>query len=350
MTPRPPDASAPAAGRVLAATLFLILLALWAVAGCGAPAGAEPAEITSFEPPSGVLQSGQPATASVRVENTGTDTTTFWVGYSVRDSAGRWYDAPPRPVYLDPDAVSETQEMSTGPLETAGPYEARVSVWDERPGNEGAARLADAGRADAFTVAEARNLWGRDDFASLDADRWFSAEKALGLGRLEAENVAVEDGKLRIKLPAGKLEGGEIESVEAYGYGSYAASIKAAHAPSSITGFFLYAPPDFHAEIDVEIFNDQSRRILFTTYADGEQTNTVEKKLPFDATAAFHEYRIDLYPTRAEFSVDGRLVHTFEEGLPGDSMKLMVNAWYPNWLPGAKPESDGYTYVDWIQR
>jgi beta-glucanase (GH16 family) len=65
---------------------------------------------------------------------------------------------------------------------------------------------------------------------------------------------------------------------------------------------------------------------------------------------AFHEYSIGLYPTRAEFSVDGRPLHTVEEGLPGDLMKLMVNAWYPEWLPGEKPESDGYTYVDWIQQ
>jgi beta-glucanase (GH16 family) len=95
---------------------------------------------------------------------------------------------------------------------------------------------------------------------------------------------------------------------------------------SSITGFFLYAPPGFNTKIDVEIFNDESGRVPFTTHADGAQTNTVEKDLPFHATAAFHEYRIDPYPTRAEFSVNGRLLHFFEEGLPGDSMKLMVNA------------------------
>ena len=329
---------------VLVSLLYALL-----VAGCGDPAGSAPARITSFEPPSGVLQSGQPATASVRVENTGTDSTTFWVGYGVRHAAGRRYDAPSRPVFLKPGAESETQRMSAGPLETAGPYEARVSVWDERPG-DGATRLANAERADAFAVAESQDLWSRDDFASLDARRWFPTEKTLGRGRLEAENIAVENGKLRIKLPAGTLEGGEIESVDSYGYGSYAASIKVARAPSSITGFFLYAPPDFHTEIDVEIFNDESGRVLFTTYADGEQTNTVEKRLPFDASADFHEYRIDLYPARAEFSVDGRLLHTFRDGLPGDSMKLMVNAWYPDWLPGREPREDGHTYVDWIQR
>ena len=125
--------------------------------------------------------------------------------------------------------------------------------------------------------------------------------------------------------------------MDTYGYGSYAASIKAARAPFSITGIFPYAPPDFHTKIGVEIFNDENGRVLFNTYADGKQINTVEKNFPFDATAAFHEYRIDLYPTRAEFSVDGRLLHTFEKGLPGDSMKLMVNAWYPDWLPARSP-------------
>ena len=348
MTPGPRYASVPT-GRALAATLPLItlLFVLWPT-GCGGPT--ESARITSFEPPSGVLQDGQPASASVRVENTGAEQRTLWIGYSVRDEEGRWHHAPARPVYLKPGTESEVQEMSTGPLETAGPHAARVSVWSERPGSERATRLANAERAEAFVVAEAQDLGSRDDFASLEADRWAATDKPLGRGRLKAENVAVEDEALRIKLPAGTLEGGEIESVDSYGYGSYTARIRAARAPSSITGFFLYAPPDFHTEIDVEIFNDSSGRVLFSTYAAGEQTNTVEKKLPFDATAGFHEYRIDLYPTGAEFSVDGRPVHAFREGLPRDSMKLMVNAWYPEWLPGERPETDAYTRVDWIQR
>ncbi len=324
------------------------MLALWAT-GCGLSRQAG-AEITSFVPPTEVLISGEPATASVQVKNTGDEQQTLWVDYGVRDGAGRWYDAPPQPVFLEPGARSETQEIYTGPLGASGPYAARASVWDRRPGDEDATRLANAERTNAFSVAETQDLWSRDDFASLDAGRWRPTEKTLGRGRLEAENVAVDDEKLRIRLPAGTLEGGEVESTETYSYGSYAASIKAASAPSSITGFFLYAPPDFHTEIDVEIFNDPSGRVLFTTYANGEQTNTVEKKLPFDATADFHEYRMDLYPTKAEFSVDGRLMHTFDEGLPGDSMQLMVNAWYPEWLPGKQPEKDGYVQVDWIQR
>lgn len=340
-----PDLSKPPAPALL---LVPLLLVTW-ITGCGGPGIAE-ARITSFEPPSGTLRSGEKAASSVRLENVGDEAQTFWVGYSVRDSAGRWRDAPGLPVRLNPGEESEDQEMSTGPLATAGPYEARVSVWDERPGSEGATRLANADRPAAFEVAEAMDPWSWEDFATLDEGRWSASSKKLGRGRLNSENVAAEDGTLRIRLPAGTLEGGEIESADSYGYGSYAARIKVARAPSSLTGFFLYAPPDFHAEIDVEIFNDRSRRVMFTTYADGEQTNTVRKRLPFDPTSGFHEYRMDLYPTGAEFSVDGRLLHTFRDGLPGDSMKLMVNAWYPTWLPGKEPREDGHTYVDWIQR
>jgi endo-1,3-1,4-beta-glycanase ExoK len=160
--------------------------------------------------------------------------------------------------------------------------------------HDGAARLANTERSDAFVVAQPQKSGHLEEFDSLDRVRWSTPDKTLGRGPLKAENVTVRDGILRIELPAGTLEGGEMESADSYGYGSYAARIKAVRAPSSITGSFLYNPPDFHTEIDVEIFNDGSRRISFTTYADGEQTNTVRKKLPFDPTAAFHEYRIDL--------------------------------------------------------
>ena len=53
-------------------------------------------------------------------------------------------------------------------------------------------------------------------------------------------------------------------------------------APSSITRFFLY-----EKDIDVEILNDPSGRIIFTTYAGGRKTNNVEKDLSFDPTTDF---------------------------------------------------------------
>jgi hypothetical protein len=42
-------------------------------------------------------------------------------------------------------------------------------------------------------------------------------------------------------------------------------------------------------------------------------------------------------------------MHSFDKGLPKEAMKLQVNAWYPTWLSGEKPGTDGYTYVDQVR-
>lgn len=266
----------------------------------------------------------------------------------MQDEGGYWHDAPARPVKLEGGASAlerRSWSVPENPPPPPGYYNAVMTVWSEPPENAtGDARLDSVESEDAFRVANFR-----EDFESLEKSRWNVSSKELGRGRLEPENVTVEDGSLRLKLPAGTLDGGEIESRELYQYGTYRARIRVANAPSSITGFFLYREPDLQNELDVEIFNDSSGRILFTSYSGGRETNTVEKELPFDPTAKFHEYRFDFYPEGAEFYVDGELLHRFDGGLPEDPMKLYLNAWFPKWLSGEEPGSDRYTRVDYVR-
>jgi hypothetical protein len=40
----------------------------------------------------------------------------------------------------------------------------------------------------------------------------------------------------------------------------------------------------------------------------------------------------------------------FKGGLPDKAMKLYINAWFPEWLGGEKPNSDRYVYVDRIEQ
>jgi beta-glucanase (GH16 family) len=74
--------------------------------------------------------------------------------------------------------------------------------------------------------------------------------------------------------------------------------MKLPHAPTSIMGFFL------------EIYNDSSRRIMFTTYSGGRQTHTVTKQLPFDPTADYHTYAFRYGEGLARFVVDGNVMQT----------------------------------------
>ncbi len=188
-----------------------------------------------------------------------------------------------------------------------------------------------------------------DDFLAFDEARWTKGDHNLGRSYLNPANVEVVEGNARLKIPHDTLQGAEFRSDELYGRGTYSSRMKMPHAPSSITGFFLYRPPDQEREIDIEVFNDSSRRILFTTYSGGRQTHTVTKQLPFDPTVGYHTYAFRYDAGLARFLVDGKVMQTWKTGVPKGPMYLYTNLWFPNWLDGEKPPSDSYLYVDWIR-
>jgi beta-glucanase (GH16 family) len=189
----------------------------------------------------------------------------------------------------------------------------------------------------------------RDDFTTFDTRQWTTSSRPFGYGAVLPANVAVANELLGVKLPGGTLDGGEAHTTSLYRYGSYRAHLKVANAPSSLTAFFLYKRPDYAQEIDIEIFGDSSRQIMFSTYSGGGQTNTIKRTLSFDPTAGFHDYDIEYDPGSVRFLVDGSEMQSWSTGVPRSSMYLYVNAWFPSWLAGERPNSDRFTYVDWIE-
>ncbi len=149
------------------------------------------------------------------------------------------------------------------------------------------------GAVQVFLLAGAAHAAGgsfSDDFLTLDGSRWTKGDHNLGRSYLNPANVDVVDGNARFKIPALTLQGAELQSNELYHYGTYSSRMKLPHAPSSITGFFLYRAPDHEREIDIEVFNDSTGRVMFTTYSAGRQTHTATKQLPFDPTAGYHTH------------------------------------------------------------
>lgn len=184
---------------------------------------------------------------------------------------------------------------------------------------------------------------------SLDPAVFKASSHRLGQTQFKPENVTVNDGQLAITIPAGTMASGEISTVDLKSYGSYEISMKLPNAPSSITGFFLYAPPDYAQEIDIEIYNQPDGKIMFTSYANGAQTQSVTKDLSFDPTADFHHYRIDYQPDFIDFYVDDLHLTRFSAGIPDNPMYLMVNAWFPNWLAKRPAPQTQQLLIDWIR-
>ncbi len=192
-----------------------------------------------------------------------------------------------------------------------------------------------------------------DDFDSgrLDAGVWETGDHTLGRGALRPANVSVGEEGLRLALPAGTLQGAEINTRRPQAYGSYRVRMRVPDSPGSVTGFFLYRPPDYEHELDIEVYNDPEGRMLVTTYSGGdpEPTNTERIELPFDPTGGLHEYGFDYGPNGVVFYADGKPVEEFTSGIPERPMELYINAWYPDWVAGGPPESDGVVRVDRVE-
>jgi len=189
-----------------------------------------------------------------------------------------------------------------------------------------------------------------DDFDSLNTERWEKGAHKLGRGYIDPDNVSIYSGNLMMKLPAKICNGAEIASKDSYKYGDYTARIMCPKVAGSVTAFFLYQ--ETHGkndEIDIEVYNDGTRRMDFTVWAKGWLTNSAPQTLTFDPASAFHDYQISFHQRSVRFYVDGHLLRSWISGLPINSMRIVSSVWWPAWMSGRQAKEDNYAQIDRIQ-
>ena len=249
-----------------------------------------------------------------------------FLGHSISSPLNEWLDLPVTRVEL-PSNNTKTLKISLDRNDLvfkkliSGSYSCVFALWTEPPSSSLAYRINEKRISNAFRI----------------------------YSRVENSNVGTSNDKLTIKLPARTLNGGEIQSIDMVHYGSYEISMMLPDSPSSITGFFLYKAPDFHHEIDIEVFNSKEGKVLLTSYSKGKKRNEAILPLNFNPTSSFNRYRIDYYPDKLSFYINDFLIQTWSNGFSKEPMHLMVNAWYPVWLEGIAPSQDKYLIVDWIR-
>lgn len=273
----------------------------------------------------------------------------LWLGFSIVDPMGKTIDLPLTEVQITHTgqqslSVSPLIPSAIRPMIITGSYSAILALWENYPENEAVKPLDRIELTDAFRVYNTI-----EQFQTLDDTQWFSRNGVLGRSQLRNEHVAVRDDYLSITIPKNTLDGGEIQTTALTHYGSYEVRMKIPDAPSSLTGFFLYRSPDFHSEIDIEIFNQPESEVLFTSYSSGVIYHEERQPLSFDPTLSFHNYRIDYYSDRVVFYIDDHPVQTWRDGFTDEPMYLMVNTWFPNWLEGIAPLEDQTLEIEWIR-
>lgn len=174
-----------------------------------------------------------------------------------------------------------------------------------------------------------------EEFDGTAFPAWSAGTHPLGRGSVRGTNVALGGGRAALALSAGAYDGAEILTTTRYGTGAYEARMRTPRAPGSVAAFFLYqGVAGGNDEIDIEIFNDGTHRIMFTTWVAGRETNNVIRTLPFDPAASLHDYRIEWSARGVGFRVDGVVMQEFRRGIPRNDMFVMANTWWPTWLTG----------------
>jgi beta-glucanase (GH16 family) len=168
-------------------------------------------------------------------------------------------------------------------------------------------------------------------------------------------NVTIENGILVLKL-SGSQPGqipvcAEITSKRSnFRYGSYTASIKTSKTPGGVVGWFTYRGSPLN-EIDVEMLTKDNLDLHFTLHHIQVSVDYKLKKLTFDPSLAFHEYRFDWYADKVEYFVDSQPYATLTKQVPDLDSKIMINHWSGNiegW-GGPAPTKDMFMYVDYMR-
>jgi len=174
-----------------------------------------------------------------------------------------------------------------------------------------------------------------EEFDGATLAGWAADTHPLGRGSVRSTNVSLGGGMASLALSAGAYDGAEIITAARHGTGAYEARMRTPSAPGSVSAFFLYqGVAGGNDEIEIEIFNDGTRRIMFTTWVGGRETNNVIRTLPFDPAAALHDYRIEWSSRVVRFRVDGVVMQELKRGIPKQAMFVMANTWWPTWLSG----------------
>ncbi len=301
-------------------------------------------EIKSISYDKSVYFENEEVIAKVTLVNKSSFPKTAWLGYSLRSPDDKWIDIEPQKVSLLANQSQTVMMKYKLKTDITGSYTSVFALWDSFPITQASKRLANFEQEAAFSYFKTQ-----ETFEKFNDAIWLKREGMLNQTMLTEDNVQIKNNKLCIELPKNKLEGGELQSKSEVGFGAYEVYMKLPNAPSTITGFFLYKQPDFHHEIDIEVFNKPESEVFFTTYEENGIKNNHKIPLDFDPTASFHKYRIEFYEHKVSFFIDNKLYYEVTQGFSKEKMYLILNAWYPHWLESTPADYDSSLLVEWIR-
>lgn len=216
-----------------------------------------------------------------------------------------------------------------------------------------------------------------DDFDG-DLDQWQLMTHSWdgNLAKFSAANARVADSLLTIELTrsgeaAKPFRGVELRSLRTLTYGKVEARMRFARGSGVVSGMVLIYTPwpaDDWNELDIEHLGKTPSAVQLNAQVylgppvakpareAVKPTQDLEvAQLGFDAESEFHVYGIEWTPTEARFTVDGKLLRTWNAQIA--RMKLPQNLLFtiwasdaPGWAGAILPDSaPTAAQVDWVR-
>lgn len=292
---------------------------------------ANKATVVKFETTSGTFYSGSLVKSTGQVKNTGSQSTTYWLQYSVQDLVGDWTDSESVSVVVKAGQTSPLKSFSwkvPGQF-TSGKFNSKLSVWDSNPVSKTAKLITSWINNEAFDAYHFI-----DNFDSFNNSFWDKSDYITpGIDKFYSKNITVSNGKLILTCPKNTRQGAELfsKSNKFYKYGSYKARFKCATLKGGMTTFWLYENVDVnedHDEIDFEIYSD-TRRVDPMTYKKGKKFSK-SLTVKFDPTTDFHVYEIIYLPTKITWKIDNSIVYTTTntKSIGNGWMRISASIWF----------------------
>lgn len=178
---------------------------------------------------------------------------------------------------------------------------------------------ADEDKIAVFDSEHVNGFWGRNDRGN---GQPFNCS-------FSNQNIDIANNLLTLSLTKGGdrgYEGAEYRSGARFSYGYFSVSMKPAKCSGVISSFFTYTGRPWH-EIDIEFLGDDTTKVQFNYFTNGEGGYEYIYDLGFDASEDFHEYGFDWQPDSITWYVDGVSVYKATVNIPSSPGCIMMNLW-----------------------
>ncbi|MDB5529759.1 MAG: family 16 glycosylhydrolase [Devosia sp.] len=224
----------------------------------------------------------------------------------------------------------------------------------------------------APTAAMAQGASFHDGFDTLDTKRWYVSDGwANGAHQnctWSTSQVKSVDGMLNVglaPLPKGdrQYSCGEVQTKEAYGYGTYEARLKTPKGSGLNAAFFTYIGAEQkkpHDEIDFEILLKDTSTVQTTTFVngksgDGKVGSGQKHTLPHPSDRDFTTFAMTWEPSEIRYYIDGQLVRTMSDPttIPTNPQRVFFSLWgtdtLTDWMGKMDPQTGPIAMqVDWV--